>query len=409
MSCPTPSSRSRRVLARYGVLACAVASCMALGMGLAGTAAAARWTLHRSPKTTERGTSTLTGASSAAAHWAPQRTPDPSEPAGSALIGVSCRSRSWCMAVGGPETKRGRMFAERWDGREWTMLRVPPPTGARATVLNDVSCKSRTECVAVGTMTKKGRATALVERWDDSAWRPESVPTRSGYATSALYGVSCLSKRPCLAVGERDDSYGDPFPLLERWNGSRWSVGQAVDSTNGLALLFEVSCTSSTACTAVGEDAGNEGLAVRWNGARWLAEPGSNPDNVNGSGLGAVSCVTRGFCAAAGGGSNADSVNVSDSSVAEIWNGTNWSVDEDVDPNNNVNYDLYGVSCASTTACLAVGYVAERWNGRTWSLEQIPGPDALNAVSCPSTSMCVAVGVASVHKRDRPLAIRWSG
>jgi hypothetical protein len=408
MNFSTSSSRGVRVPVRSGILVSAIVSGVVLYLALGGTAGAARWTLRPAARSTERGTSTLPGASSAAAHWAPQRTPDPSEPSGSALIGVSCRSRSWCMAVGGAGIKRGHMFAERWDGREWTLLRVPPPTGAGATVLNDVSCKSTQECVAVGTMTKKGHMRALVERWDDGAWRPESVPTRSGYATSALYGVSCLSKGACLAVGERDDRSGDQFPLLERWNGSRWIVGQAVDGVNGLALLIGVSCTSSTACTAVGVDAGTEGLAVRWNGKRWLAEPGSNPDNYNGSGLGAVSCVSRSFCAAAGGGSDADSINVSDSSVAELWNGTRWSVSEEVDPNNTINYDLFGVSCASTTACLAVGYVAERWNGRSWSLEQIPTMDALNAVSCPSRSMCVAVGVASVHNRDRPLAIRWS-
>lgn len=373
-----------------------------------GSAVAARWAVRRAPRSIVTGASTLAGASVAAAHWAFERTPKPTEPGGSALLGISCRSRTWCMAVGGPETKRGHMIAELWNGRAWSLLPIPRPPGASATVLDDVRCPSRTECVAVGAMIRGGRMSGLVERWDEGTWDVERTSTRRGYATTTLYGVSCLSASSCVAVGEWDNRAGYQFPLLERWNGSAWSIRPTAGRGSGYSYLYGVSCTSSSACTAVGV-ADGQAMAERWNGTRWLVEPGANPDDYSGSGLGAVSCVTSTFCAAAGGGSNADSDEVPDNSVQEIWNGTKWSVKEDVDPNNNINYDLYGVSCASTTACLAVGDVAERWNGTTWSPEPIPTREAMNAVSCPSRSGCVVVGAQPDQRgRDVPLVLRWS-
>jgi hypothetical protein len=72
------------------------------------------------------------------------------------------------------------------------------------------------------------------------------------------------------------------------------------------------------------------------------------------------------------------------------------------------------VSCASTSACVAVGSLytnsgarplAERWDGSSWSIQRIPqllGSDQFNGVSCVSSTDCVAVG----YGQD---AVRWDG
>jgi hypothetical protein len=249
----------------------------------------------------------------------------------------------------------------------------------------------------------------LMERWHRETWTLVHVPTRRPWVTTILDDVSCPSQRSCFAVGEWDNSDG-AFPLLERWNGSTWSIGSAAGQRSGLGPLYAVSCTSMSACMAVGVNSDNQGLAERWNGNIWVDEPQSSPANDAGSGLGGVSCVSSTFCAAAGGGSDGGSADISDNSVQEVWNGLNWSVKEDADPQDNINYDLYGVSCASATACLAVGDVAERWNGRAWSVEQTPTQGVLQDVACPSQSSCVAVGLApGRHNRPVPLVMRWSG
>jgi hypothetical protein len=102
--------------------------------------------------------------------------------------------------------------------------------------------------------------------------------------------------------------------------------------------------------------------------------------------------------------------------------------------------DLNGVSCATASACMAVGthladYSAsgvglsrgfsEVWAGSAWQLAtaaQASGGamTAFDAVSCPSPSMCVAVGQAGedpsdverssgFSKRASPLAEEWDG
>jgi hypothetical protein len=85
--------------------------------------------------------------------------------------------------------------------------------------------------------------------------------------------------------------------------------------------------------------------------------------------------------------------------LAERWNGTNWSIQET--PNPTTNSKLDGVSCTSAKACTAVGEdsgrgLAESWNGTTWSVQSTPDPDEkfdfLFGVSCTSSSACTAVG-----------------
>jgi len=60
--------------------------------------------------------------------------------------------------------------------------------------------------------------------------------------------------------------------------------------------------------------------------------------------------------------------------LAEVWDGTSWSsrpTPNPKDPGTNGSV-LSGVSCASATACMAVGHyyagLAEAWNGTSWSI-----------------------------------------
>jgi hypothetical protein len=81
------------------------------------------------------------------------------------------------------------------------------------------------------------------------------------------------------------------------------------------------------------------------------------------------------------------------------------------------------VSCASATACTAVGdynngttgvTLAERWNGSTWSIQPTPNPagapvSLLNGVSCASATACTAVGGYNNGTAGVTLAERWNG
>ena len=106
-----------------------------------------------------------------------------------------------------------------------------------------------------------------------------------------------------------------------------------------------------------------------------------------------------------------------------------WS-NEHVIPPGAFDSSLTGVSCASSSVCVAVGYYqleknsaglpfAEIWNGTSWSMQTIPAPAnaaavggaPLGRVSCASTTSCIAVGgyTPSGSNEPEPLAAAWNG
>jgi hypothetical protein len=96
-------------------------------------------------------------------------------------------------------------------------------------------------------------------------------------------------------------------------------------------------------------------------------------------------------------------------------------------PNAGVNNNsLGGVSCASATACMAVGYyynsssisrtLTEAWDGTSWTgvPSRNPGPASdsslLTDVSCVSATACTAVGWSLVSEsRYKTLVESWDG
>src|SRR5205085_5258785 len=88
--------------------------------------------------------------------------------------------------------------------------------------------------------------------------------------------------------------------------------------------------------------------------------------------------------------------------LAEVWNGSSWSVQTTPNPVGGYNTALEGVSCTPPCDCIAVGNstsgaFSERWDGTSWSLQSIPNPPgaSLAGVSCTSPSACTAVGRSS--------------
>jgi hypothetical protein len=164
----------------------------------------------------------------------------------------------------------------------WRIEPAPLPLGVSYGWLNGVSCTAPTACTAVGYFWRDRAGTAsstLAVRWDGRRWSVESTPTPNtpepiGESGARLFDVSCTSSTFCMAVG--DDSEENSVGLTELWNGERWSI-RAVASPPGAVggSLSDISCTSSTACTAVGVWAGDVSsgdrfvlpLVERWNGA----------------------------------------------------------------------------------------------------------------------------------------------
>jgi hypothetical protein len=183
------------------------------------------------------------------------------------LYGVSCTTSAACTAVGyfgngpSPEIFGDAPLAESWNGSTWTLQTPPNPSQATSGTLTAVSCISSGVCTAVGGYDDQGTTPVsygtLAEQLNGSTWTLQSTPTPTGAEGSALSGVSCMTSSACTAVGYyNDNAYpevsGDT-PLAEIWNGTTWSIQPTPNPpATDISALTQVSCTSATACTAVG-------------------------------------------------------------------------------------------------------------------------------------------------------------
>jgi len=328
----------------------------------------------------------------AAVGWGIQATSSPSQL--NELIAVSCSSASACTAVGNDENSSGSSaLAERWNGSSWALQSAVNPPGDASVLLDGVSCPSATYCVAVGSNGGGSTGTAVAESWNGSTWTAMSPVSPAGATLSA---VSCTSASNCWAVG-----WATGISMAEHWNGTVWTA-QTLSTTRG-SLLRTVSCVSASYCMALGAP------SFKWNGSTWTAQT-SPPSMVSYS----VSCTAATFCQAVGSfGSDAED---------QSWNGSTWTVQTFPSPSESV---LFGVSCAVSSSCIAVGEtvtstldfpLADHWNGSTWTATSTPSPSGAEAalfqgVSCPSSTDCTATGdwYATSPALAQTLAEQWTG
>ena len=100
----------------------------------------------------------------------------------------------------------------------------------------------------VGVLAETGTAQA-----DSGSWSLTNIPNGGDFPE--LNGVSCLSETDCFTVGYGDDSSGTEQTLIERWNGTNWSIMSSPNEGAGDNQLNGVTCLSPTSCLAVGSTA----------------------------------------------------------------------------------------------------------------------------------------------------------
>ncbi len=249
------------------------------------------------------------------------------------------------------------------------------PNSTASDGLNAVSCVSSSDCWAVGTAYPTA---ALIEHWDGTTWTlaAAAAPT----STTALEAVDCIDASDCWAVGRTSSSGGDTVALAEQWNGQSWTTVATPSAPGSSASLFGVTCTSSADCWTVGsyftsqDPPATQTLAEHWNGTDWTVVPTPSLPDDQYNFLNATTCINSNDCWAVG-----DTANFGQT-LAEHWNGTSWSI---VKTHNTASTDnvLNGVSCVSTSDCWATGQgasatLAEQWNGRRWSIAATPATAA---------------------------------
>jgi hypothetical protein len=341
------------------------------------------------------------GAVARTGSWSITPTPEPQ--GGALLSSVSCVRASQCVAVG---ESAGGPLAEVRNGSTWSITPTPDPSPDD--VLYAVSCVRFSYCVAVGQSFNGGDQT-LVEVWNGATWSISPSPNPDGVIDSHLFAVSCVNSSYCVAVGTSFTGSANQT-LAERWNGTTWSISPTPNPSGvPSSILTGDSCASPSECAAVGysnpSGQPDQSLAMVWNGMAWSITPVANPSGATQSALGGVSCPQPSKCTAVGYSAGDDT---SSSTLAEVWNGTTWSISPSLDPAVASASDLQDVSCLRPAKCTAVGEsatgdngrhrtLAEVWNGATWSITPTPNPRSaaisqLVGVSCATASQCVAVG-----------------
>jgi hypothetical protein len=338
--------------------------------------------------------------------WAVQMTTNPTNASNMVLNGVVCTGSAACIAVGDYDTSNYAQvgMVERWNGTSWAFRSVPAPSGGTQVTLNSLSCTSGTACVAVGNFeNSSGNQVGLSALWDGTNWTAKAAASLPGSDSQQnLVNVSCSGASACTAVGSYVNSSELQQTLAQGYNGSAWSL-QTTKNISGLVGFTELkadSCYSSTACVAVGDYSGpgyyggSYPYAEVWNGSAWKTSVAANPGGGKGGTLSGVSCYSSTGCMAVGTYQNSSAEGVG---LAETLSGTTWTAKTVPTPSGGSTVTLTSVSCTSSTACTAVGYyynssftlalVAESWNGTSWSAQTIPTPTGTDGYSARLTGV----------------------
>jgi hypothetical protein len=260
-------------------------------------------------------------------------------------------------------------------------------------VLNGVDGHANTNVWAVGQV---GSGT-LIERWNGSSWTVVPSPNPPGTSSAVFRAVKTLAGNNAWAVGHAQLSSGT-FPhqtLITRWDGTRWGVvpSPSPDPIQNLLLAVDgVAANDVWAIGGIGHD-GYEGLPVaglvlRWNGTSWTRAAIPDADAT-------FSTIEL-----------RDVVAVASNDVWVVgrafhrqlfrtvpyvlhWNGQSWQHGTIPNPPDG-RFD--SVTALSPTKVYAFGNqpsgqtLVARWNGSTWSRETTPSRSGYNGLTDASAT-----------------------
>lgn len=320
----------------------------------------------------------------------------------------------------------------------WAIVTSPNSSAAEANSLDAVACASPSDCWAIGSYDASGVQQTLIQHWNGTSWAIVPSPNTGATQDNVLKSVTCASASDCWAVGwyNNGEIGSVDRTLIQRWNGTSWSIVASPNNGTNANRLKGVTCASAAECWAVGDYVftGNlfqtfdQTMIQRWDGTSWSIVESQNsriPDSYMvlnhelDNYLESVTCASASDCWAVG------SVNRYQT-VIQRWDGLSWSLVPSANAGAEDYNLLQSVTCASSSECWAAGYwyplgsggeespktLIQRWNGSAWSLVSSPNPSAsssLSSVACASASECWAVGRYHDGISNQTLIQKWDG
>ncbi len=278
-----------------------------------------------------------------------------------------------------------------------------------AGVLEGSTCTSSSQCVVVG---QDIGFQPLSMAGDPASWGAAQLREVTLGGTLDQYGsgsnlgaVTCASSNACVAVGQD----GNGMPLVLSGDPASWTASQAQEIPLGQPLgafgaLLSITCTSPTSCVAVGVDGFFQPLVLAGDPATWSAAQAQEITLAAGGALYSITCTSASSCVAVGYDQHEQPIVLSGDPSS--W--TSSQAHEIVlGPSLGFGGLLFGVSCASSSSCFAVGYdrndqpLVMSGDPSTWSGAQahevtlghaFGSSGELLSLACPSATSCVAVG-----------------
>jgi len=168
--------------------------------------------------------------------WSVVRTPNLG-PNFASFYGVAASGgRAWAVGMRLNADYQDRALIEEWNGSGWTIADNPQPGSVRD-MLFAASAASPSDVWAVGDREGgNGRFETLAEHWNGHRWSVVRTPD-PGSTGNHLYAVDAVARDNVWAVGQRLGTQAPDQPLVEHWNGHRWSVVSTPVSTSASVML----------------------------------------------------------------------------------------------------------------------------------------------------------------------------
>jgi photosystem II stability/assembly factor-like uncharacterized protein len=299
---------------------------------------------------------------------------DPNSFSNPTLLHVSCPTTLTCVAVG----TAGTVTTTATGGMTWT-----PQTSGVTDDLESVTCPSVTICYASTQSQSLDSVSILKTTNGGVSWTAQTTPIAPNIG-DYIGEIACTSTTTCYAAAYSAYVGTGGGVILQTTNGgTTWNdvVDSITDGSGNWAIMYGMSCPSTTVCYAVG----NNGVIVTNASGTWTESsiPASVPSDTI---FKSVACTSTSSCFVVGG----------NSSILHTTNsGSTWTAQS-----SPVSDNFNDIACTSATICTIVGgggnILGTSNGGTTWSAPLNPAlidiGTELDGVACPDNSSCFAVG-----------------
>jgi len=324
-------------------------------------------------------------AHSACKTWTALASPNPGT-GSNFLNGVAAVAPGNIWAVGSYSSGSGGFpLIEHLNHGRWTVVASPNVAGS----LSGIAAIAGNNIWAVGENDSAGMQETLIEHWNGKAW---TIVSSANFAPTgnSLSAISVDTASDIWAIGTTTSSStaSGYQPLIEHWNGTRWSLSSSPVVSGHLASVTAIAPDDAWAVGSYAGPNGIQTLIVHWNGTKWSIVSSPSPSAINV--LNSVVKISANNVWAAGDDTLSPAPSAVYSPLIEHWDGTKWSVVNAV--LQGTSDLLNGMAAVSANNIIVVGdyrtsidsqgpyfTLVEQWNGTQWSMVNSPSPGSLDS------------------------------